>query len=55
MIDINVPAAKDLKKILRKELDNKYPNVLIDKVIEDNVQAENLKQSQKTGGKLGKI
>lgn len=55
MIEIIVPAAKDLKKILRKELDNKYPNVLIDKVIEDNVQAENLKQSQKTGGKLGKI
>ena len=55
MIDIIVPAAKDLKKILRKELDNKYPNVLIDKVIEDNVQAENLKQIQKTGGKLGKI
>jgi len=55
ILDVIVPAAEALQKILKLEIDKKYPSVLAAKALQNDIDSYNLDINQKTGGRLGKL
>ena len=55
ILDVIVPAAEELQKILKLEIDKKYPSVLAAKALQNDINSYNLDIVEKTGGRLGKL
>ena len=55
ILDVIVPAAQELQKILKLEIDKKYPSILASKALQNDINSYNLDIVEKTGGRLGKL
>ena len=55
ILDVIVPAAEELQKILKLEIDKKYPSILASKALQNDINSYNLDIVEKTGGRLGKL
>ena len=55
ILDVIIPAAEELQKILKLEIDKKYPSVLAAKALQNDINSYNLDIVEKTGGRLGKL
>ena len=55
IINVIIPAAQELQKILKIEIDKKYPSVLASKALQNDINQYNLDIVEKTGGRLGRL
>ena len=55
ILDVIIPAAEELQKILKLEIDKKYPSILAAKALQNDINQYNLDIVEKTGGRLGKL